>query len=37
LVAIWHSVDTAILAGLPVYQDNRAVRWVFYYLSGVVK
>ncbi|KAG7530530.1 hypothetical protein FFLO_04956 [Filobasidium floriforme] len=36
LVAIWHSVDTAILAGLPVYQDNRAVRWGFYYLSGVV-
>jgi hypothetical protein len=26
----------ALLAGLPVYIDNRASRWVIYYLSGIV-
>lgn len=29
-------IATASLAGLPLYQDNRVVRWVFYYLTGVV-
>ncbi|KAL7422611.1 hypothetical protein Q5752_003259 [Cryptotrichosporon argae] len=36
LVALWHCMDCAVLAGLPVYQANRATRWVLYYLSGVV-
>ncbi len=35
-VAIWHAIDTATLAGLPVYSSNQVPRWVFYYLSGVV-
>lgn len=26
----------ALLAGLPVYIDNRASRWVIYYFSGIV-
>jgi len=26
----------ALLAGLPVYIDNRASRWVVYYFSGIV-
>lgn len=26
----------ALLAGLPVYADNRASRWVIYYFSGIV-
>ncbi|KAK6906822.1 hypothetical protein I203_100809 [Kwoniella mangroviensis CBS 8507] len=36
LVALWHCIDCALLAGLPVYSDHRAGRWVLYYLSGVV-
>ncbi|WWC65413.1 uncharacterized protein I303_108031 [Kwoniella dejecticola CBS 10117] len=36
LVALWHCIDCALLAGLPVYPDDRAGRWVLYYLSGVV-
>ncbi|WWD21545.1 hypothetical protein CI109_106031 [Kwoniella shandongensis] len=36
LVALWHCIDCGLLAGLPVYTDNRAGRWVLYYLSGVV-
>lgn len=26
----------ALLAGMPVYVDNRASRWVIYYFSGIV-
>ncbi|OCF58419.1 hypothetical protein L486_04452 [Kwoniella mangroviensis CBS 10435] len=36
LVALWYCIDCALLAGLPVYSDHRAGRWVLYYLSGVV-
>ncbi|PBK99216.1 MFS general substrate transporter [Armillaria gallica] len=35
-VTVWHLIDVAVLAATPVYAENRAPRWVFYYLSGLV-
>ncbi|KAK0188762.1 major facilitator superfamily domain-containing protein [Armillaria mellea] len=35
-VTVWHLIDVAILAATPVYAKNRAPRWAFYYLSGLV-
>lgn len=35
-VTVWHLIDVAVLAATPVYAKNRAPRWVFYYLSGLV-
>ncbi|KAK0457706.1 major facilitator superfamily domain-containing protein [Desarmillaria tabescens] len=35
-VTVRHLIDVAVLAGTPVYAENRVPRWVFYYLSGLV-
>lgn len=36
LYQLFHAMICGLLAGLPVYTEHRAGRWVVYYLSGVV-